>query len=413
MPEIICKTICQHNSAPVPPEVMDKLQEVAKDYRAVKAYVYQRYGGIYSLSKLYPGFTVQNEMTRSGLKEELGIPSVYFYLAIFDALGNIKANWSLTKNKIRGLANKNPHLSKAAKHYLRFLLKTDKAFAGVLMQKPPEAWELPETILNHYYGLAQEAGQQKKGENKTDRARLNRYLCRQARKCYVRPRAGTADGFSLSKSTCRYGDHGIYISTKEKRKRVFIPLTDGNTYTGQFYLKLFPEENRIELKVPVRITARSHPDYTNQVGVSLGTDTMLVTHEGRRYGDSFGEYRENLAEFIRIHGETGPQSGKKRCAGAARLREHLKTYVNQELNRFLKREKPGTIYLPKLPQNGNGAYGASFGKQASTELYGTRYVRNRLLQKCREHSVQIITDCPDKREEDAFPVLPQGLDMNS
>lgn len=61
---------------------MRKLQEIAEDYRAVKNYVYQRYGGIKSLSKIYPGYTVQNEMTASGLRASLGLPSVYFYLAV-------------------------------------------------------------------------------------------------------------------------------------------------------------------------------------------------------------------------------------------------------------------------------------------------------------------------------------------
>ena len=88
--DTICKIIRQYNSAPLSMEDMQKLQEIAEDYAAVKNYVYQRYGGIRSLSKLYPGYTVQNEMTRSGLREQLGLPSVYFYLAVFEALGGIK-----------------------------------------------------------------------------------------------------------------------------------------------------------------------------------------------------------------------------------------------------------------------------------------------------------------------------------
>ena len=82
---------------------MTKLQAVARDYAKVKNYVYQRYAGITGLSKIYPGYTVQNEMTRSGLREELGLPSVYFYLAIFDALGEIKSQWTRTKSKISKL----------------------------------------------------------------------------------------------------------------------------------------------------------------------------------------------------------------------------------------------------------------------------------------------------------------------
>ena len=83
----ICRTVRQYSRMPVPAENMRKLQEVAEDYRRVKNYVYARYGGIGSLSKIYPGYTVQNEMTRSGLRDSMGMPSVYFYLAVFDALG--------------------------------------------------------------------------------------------------------------------------------------------------------------------------------------------------------------------------------------------------------------------------------------------------------------------------------------
>ena len=85
-----CRTIHQYNKEPLSDEDMKKLQEIADDYRKVKNYVYSRYGGIGSLAKLYPGYTIQNEMTDSGLREELAMPSVYFYRAVFDALGDIK-----------------------------------------------------------------------------------------------------------------------------------------------------------------------------------------------------------------------------------------------------------------------------------------------------------------------------------
>ena len=100
MSETICKTVCQYNSRPISAEDMEKLREIADDYSKVKEYVYQRYGGIGSLSKIYPGYTVQNEMTKSGLRAELKMPSVYFNLALFEALGDIKTQWTQTKAKI-------------------------------------------------------------------------------------------------------------------------------------------------------------------------------------------------------------------------------------------------------------------------------------------------------------------------
>ena len=100
MPEKICKTVHQYSKEPIPETDMQKLMEIAEDYKKVKNYVYSRYGGIRSLSKLNPGYTVQNEMTRSGLRAELAMPSVYFYLAVFDALGDIKSQWTRTKSKL-------------------------------------------------------------------------------------------------------------------------------------------------------------------------------------------------------------------------------------------------------------------------------------------------------------------------
>ena len=68
----ICKIIHQYSKNTIPSEVMRKLQEIAQDYCKVKNYVYGRFGGTGGLSKLYPGYTAQNEMTRSGLRAELG-----------------------------------------------------------------------------------------------------------------------------------------------------------------------------------------------------------------------------------------------------------------------------------------------------------------------------------------------------
>ena len=55
----IVKTIHQYNKGPVSEENMRKLLDIGEDYREVKNYVYRRYGGIASLSKIYRGYSVQ------------------------------------------------------------------------------------------------------------------------------------------------------------------------------------------------------------------------------------------------------------------------------------------------------------------------------------------------------------------
>lgn len=253
----ICKTIHQYNKLPVSEENMGKLLEIAKDFQKVKNYTYVRYGGIGSLAKIYPGYTVQNEMAASGYREVVGLPSVYFYLAVFDALADIKSQWTKTKSRILKLVNKNEDFMEEEKHYLRFILKVSNAFEAVLNQKPIE---LPAKIKTKYQELAE----------RVDAEKLHRYLCRKVRKYHVKLHTDTEDVFSIAERAYRYADHGIYISTKEKRKRVFIPLTDNNQYCSQLRIKLYPQEERIEIKVPVNVAVQSHEDYVYQVGTAFG-----------------------------------------------------------------------------------------------------------------------------------------------
>lgn len=376
--EKICKTVHQYNKNPVSEEDMGKLLEIAEDYRKVKNYVYARFGGIGGLGKLYPGYTVQNEMTGSGYRERLGLPSVYFYLAVFDALGDIKCQWTNTKTRLRNLINKNEHFTAEEKHYLRFLLKVNNAFDAVLNQKPVE---LAKKMQKQYDELA----------GQVETARLHRYLCRQVRKMQVKLHTDTADGFSIAERAYRYADRGIYISIKEKRKRIFIPLTDNNQYGCQLYIKLYPEEQKIEIKVPVQVAVRRHEDYRNHVGVALGMYTMLTTDEGHCYGEELGRYQSEYSDWVRGQMKTyscnrqDNPGRKKYYARKRRMEERLHGYINQELNRFLRTEKPGTVYMAKLPKPQGGGINKDINYSVSRWQRG--YIRKRLEQKCREQSV--------------------------
>lgn len=384
-PETICKTVRQYSKFPIPKEDMEKLLEIAADYRKVKNYVYDRYSGIGSLTKIYPGYTVQNEMTKSGFRAELGLPSVYFYLAMFEALGEIRGQWSRTKTKILELVGKNENFTPEEKHYLRFVLKVANAFDGVLNQKPPG---LPKEIQRQYEAL---------GET-VDTERLNRYLCRQVRKYHVRPHMDKVSGFAVSERAYRYGEkencHGIYISTKEKRKRVFVALTDKNQYKSQIYVKPDPQEGRITIDVPVSVSVRSHEDYVNQVGVSMGMFTMLTTDQGHEYGKNLGTHQTEYAQWIRsrqssYHKNRAANPGRKKYeAQKGRYVEQMHSYINHELNRFFAGEKPQVIYMVKLPPKQPGGLNKKIN--TSVGLWQRGYIRKRLEQKCREHGVELV-----------------------
>lgn len=377
----VCKTIHQYNREPIKEADMEKLQEIAEDYRKVKNYVYSRYGGIASLSKIYPGYTVQNEMTGSGYRETLGMPAVYFYLAIFDAVGDIKSQWTRTKTKISKLINQNEGFTEEDKHYLRFLLKVSNAFEEVLNQKPVE---LPNTVQKQYIKVS----------SKVDAEKLNKYLCRQVRKHHVKLHTDRADGFAIAERAYRYADHGIYISIKEKRKRVFVLLTDNNQYKCQLRMKLYPQERRIEIKIPVNVSIHNHKEYRNEVGVAVGLYTMMTTDEGHRYGEELGKFQLEYSEWIRAQtnsyrrNKTDNPGRKKYYAKKRRMEERLHCYINQELNRLLREEKPKTIFIVKLPKPQAGGHNKKINYVVGQWQRG--YIRKRLTQKCKEQSVEIV-----------------------
>lgn len=377
----ICRTVRQYNREPVSEKDMRKLQEIAEDYCQVKNYVYARYGGIASLSKIYPGYTVQNEMTRSGLRDSMEMPSVYFYLAVFDALGDIKSQWTRTKAKVLELVGKHEGFSREEKHYLCFLLKVNNAFEAVLNQKPAV---LPSDIQKRYEELA----------DLVDTERLNRYLCRQVRKYHGKQHTDQAVGFSLAERAYRYGDHGIYISIKEKRKRIFIPLTDNNRYRRQIYLRLYPEQNDVVIHVPVDVTVREHKDYVNHTGVSMGYYTMLTTDQGNTYGENLGRYQTEYADWVReqtkqYNRNRDSNPGRKKYNDKKRrLTEQMHSYINHELNRFLETEKPKKVYIVKLPCSQSG--GVSRKINHSLALWQRGYIRSRLGQKCMEQSIELV-----------------------
>lgn len=380
-PSTICKTVHQYNSKPISESDMKKLVEIAKDYSDVKNYVYQRYGGIKSLPIIYPGYTVQNEMTNSGLRAKLGLPSVYFYLAIFDALGDIKNQWTQTRSRIEKCIRENENLTPEDKHYLRFVMKQSRCFESILLEKEmslSEEWENP----------------LKKLRENVNEKRLHQYLRRQVRRHLKKMHTDTEDVFSVSAQAYRYDDHGIYLAIKEKRKRIFIPLTDNNRYTSQLNIRIFPEEGNLIIHVPVETRIRQNHDYQNAVGLAVGIRTMFVTDQGHIYGEKYSDYQYALADYVREgnsryrRNRTKNPGRKKYTAGKERLEAALHTYINAEINRMLQTERPAVIYLPKLPQSSKAGINKKINNSVS--MWQRGYVRNRLSQKCKEKSIGLV-----------------------
>lgn len=397
----ICKAIHQYSKGKISNENMDILMEIGHGCMVTKNYIYQRYGGIKSLEKLYPGYTIETEVKAAGFREKIGLPSVYFSAAMDRALGDIRIMWAQVKNGINDAASKNERFSPEDRHYIRFVIKVSGCFENILNGKPVS---VPKEMLPRYENILAELGDRSEERVKN----LNRYICRQTRKRLRKQHTDNETYFAIKMRGYRYGEldgvHGIFLTTKVNRKRIFIPLTDTNVYDRTLDIKLNPQKRTMEIIVPLFVNTRQHDDYTNEIGISLGLWNMITTSTGNVYGSAFGKMQNEISDYIlkemRQNGKVKISNTKKYMAYKAKMDAALKNYVNMEINRMLEKEKPKIIYMAKLPRN-PGMSMKGTGDTYFLRMWKKGFVTERIQWKCQNNGIKITevigkgisTDC--------------------
>jgi len=385
----ICKAIHQYSKGKISSENMNVLMEIGHGCMVTKNYIYQRYGSIKSLEKLYPGYAIEAEVKASGFREKIGLPSVYFSAAVDRALGDIKIMWAQVKKGINDVASKNERFSPEDRHYIRFAIKVNGCFENILNGKPVS---VPDEMQSGYENILAELG-----DESGQRVRnLNRYICRQTRKRLRRQNTDNETYFAIKKQGYRYGEsngeHGIFLTTKVNRNRMFIPLTDTNVYDRILDIKLNPQKRTVEIIVPLFVNTRQHEDYTNEIGISLGLWNMITTSTGNVYGSAFGRMQNEISEYIlkemRKNGRIKTSDTKKYMTHRAKMDAALKNYVNMEINRMLKEEKPRAIYMAKLPRNPSMAMKGT-GDTYFLRLWKKGFVTERIQWKCQNSGIRI------------------------
>lgn len=378
---------------PLPEETMDFLKGIAGDYAKVKQSVYERYSGIASLGRLASLYDIMTQMRHCGLREQLGLPSVYYELAVRDAVSDIKGMWGMLKNKIRTLIAANENLSEEDRLYLRTVLKLDPVYAAILNR---EKYSMPEKAA----GL----------EIETER--LNNLLRRLTRRYLAKPAPGRSDSFSVSPGGYSYRDGALCLVSRVPRKRVRLPLKDDTECDRQIRICIRRDDAAIAL--PVTMRKRKHEDFQNTIFVHLGYRDMCTLSTGAVYGEGLGElsasrterlmeknrergrmrqsYRESLAEGDRKKAadiEANNLGGVKYDRQKKKEQSQIESYVNAGINRMLHTEKPGTIVITKPVIAGRRKSGY---KPANRKLSESPqgYVRSRLLQKCEANSITLV-----------------------
>lgn len=378
---------------PLSEETMDFLRGIAGDYAKVKLGVYERYSGIASLGRLASLYDIMTQMRHCGLREQLDLPSVYYELAVRDAVSDIKGMWGMLKNKIRTLITANENLSDEDRLYLRTVLRLDPVYAAILNR---EEYAVPEKAA----GL------------KIETERLNNLLRRLTRRYLVKPTPGTADSFCVSPGGYSYRDGALYLVSRVRRKRIRLPLKDDRECDRQ--LRICIRKNDAAIALPVNVRKRRHEDFRNTIFVHLGYRDMCTLSTGTIYGEGLGElssaksdrlmeknrersrmrqsYRDSLAEGDRKKAadiETNNLGGMKYDRQKKKEQTQIESYINAGINRMLETEKPGTIVITKPVTTGKKKLQY---KPANRKLAGSPqgYVRSRLKQKCETNGITLF-----------------------
>lgn len=383
----VTKTVWQYSEA-LPEETMEFLRGIARDYNRVKDCVYGRYSGIGGLDRLAPAYGILNEMRRCGLRESLGLPSVYYELAVADAVADIRSAWGTVRRKVGALIAANGNLGADDRAYLRTVLRLDGVYAAVLNRRE-------HATPRNAQGLD------------VDAARLDNLLRRLTRKCLTRPAPRADSSFRISPNGYSYGGGAIRVAGREPRRRVPIPLRDGRSFDRQILVRVMGD--RVALAVPVGARVRRHPDYAGTVYVHVGYRDMLTLPDGTVYGEGLGGLvapeTERLARknrerqrvrAPRLSDGGGPGRAERVRANnlgrlkydrqKGRARRRTETFVNTEINRMLRTERPGRVVVA-APSGGRPLHGPA-GRLSSGSYYG--YIRGRLAYKCLVNSVELV-----------------------
>ena len=390
---IVTKTVCQH-SRRLPKETMDFLCGIAEDYAKVKSAVYERYSGIRNVYHINSVFTVQKEMRSCGLRRQLNLPSVYYELAVAEAVANIKVVWSAVKNKIRDVIRFRDDLSVNDHMYINTVLKYDNILAAV---------------LNHY---RYNSPKNLEGID-VDTKRLNSLICRLVRRHITKPGNKGNRQFRMLCNGYGYKDNGVYFVSRIRGQRVFIPLKDSQTTTRQIHVCV--RDNSIDIYIPVDVETQKPNDYDNVIYVHIGNGNAMTLSNGHVYGKDLCDlvnpetdrlYVKNIERGkVRLAHRKCLEAGevtkakrieennlgsKKYDEQKRRIRAKTQNYINAEINRMLSEEKPRLVVITRsVTKNVVRHFVKDVNRRVNRGFAG--YVRKRLTEKCRFCGIEIVS----------------------
>lgn len=388
----ITRTVRQY-SKPLPKETMDFLKGIALDYSKVRNYVYGKYAGVHRVDSLTPVYGILNEMRHCGLREQLNFPAVYYELAVTDAVADIKRSWGIVKNKVGERITANENLSGDDRLYLRTVLKIGSVYAAVLNRRE---YEMPKNAK----------------DLSVDTKRLNNLLCRLTRKYLTVPQTKDDDWFRISPNGYSYREGEIRIVCRTPRKRISIPLKDERVFDRQIRIRIRDED--VVLSVPAEVKIRSHDDYCHTIYAYIGRTDMITLSNGAVYGEKLEELTDPETERLALKNrerrrmyqafEENVKCGNERKAKEIETnnlgrqkyqrqkekeKSRITTFINAEINRMLRKEKPARIVITRpVQKNKDKIYAKTTNRRQARSF--DPYIRERLAYKCNVNSIELV-----------------------
>jgi IS605 OrfB family transposase len=389
--DTIIKTVKQY-SYQLDDNTLNELKFIANQYKNVKNYVYSRYSGINSISLLGKDRKIRDEWTKSKFYEQWKLPARYWKLALFEAMSNIKTEWSNIKLRIKLHMKENDNLSNKDKHYINYILKFNDLYHKVLINK---SFDIPNIFkdkdLNYKY--------------------LNNLIKRYTRKYKSKiPYSYNNTTFSIDAGLYLYKNGYINITSTIKGKRLSIKLTDNNRYDRTLIIKIV--ENKIKIHIPLKLRIKNNQNKENVIGIDKGYKYLFAVSSNKFYGEGLNnilsketerlnKVNKNRNRFWALYNQY-LDNGNIKKANAIKENnlgkikynhfkqkndQTVKSYINYSLNQLIKEEKPTEVIMEQLDFiNWSDRYPKNVKRKLSRWIKG--YIRERLEYKCNYNSIK-------------------------
>jgi len=372
-----------------------EIETIALRYKNVRNYVYSRYSGVNSLHMLknYKK-QIRDVWVKSKFAKQWGLLDRYWKLALDEAIANIKSEWSNTKNRIKKAVRENDNLTEDEKYFIYYVLKSDEILHKILSRT---VFALP-----------------KKLEKLIIRSKyIFNLISRYVRRYKNIPYSHRASSFQIDADMYEYkmenGNPFLEFASLRKMKRLRVELTDKSVRSGN--LRIVLKNNYIEVHSTVDIKQKQLWNSVNTVGIDKGYKNLFAASSDNFYGcnlnEMLSEETERLNEknkkrnkiwaqvqSLKEAGDTKKAEviiknnfGKKKYINHKnRHDEKVKSYINQQINLFIRNELPSEIVSEELSfVSWDDRYPKHVKRKLSRWIKG--YIRERLEYKCHIHNI--------------------------